>query len=120
MLRVASRAAVAAGENLAAVDQAVEHRLDGGGNRGRHGVDGIELGVGAVFEMLGNAGDQIHIGQGLGAVEDGTILPHSSMKTSKATRCQGFLLSLTDDTRALRRSPASSAAAMLRLLARGT
>ena len=61
VLRVAGRSAVAAGENLAAIDQAVEQGLDGGGDRGRHQLDGVELGVGAVFEMLGDAGDQVHV-----------------------------------------------------------
>jgi hypothetical protein len=36
------------------------HRFDGGGNRRRHHFDGIEFGVGAVFEVLGNAGNQVH------------------------------------------------------------
>ena len=57
MLGVAGGAAIAAGKNFAAVDQAGRHRFNGGGNRRRHHFDGIKFGVGAVFEVLGNAGN---------------------------------------------------------------
>jgi hypothetical protein len=60
VLCVAGRAAVAASENLAAAEQAVGHRFDGGGNRCRQRIDGVQLGLGTVFEMLGDAGNQIH------------------------------------------------------------
>lgn len=49
MLGVASRATVAAGQNLAAIDQAIGHRLDGGGDGGGHHFNSVQLGLGAVF-----------------------------------------------------------------------
>ena len=38
---------------------------DGGGDGGGQHVDGVQLGLGAVLEVLGNAGNQIHMVQGL-------------------------------------------------------
>jgi hypothetical protein len=60
VLRVGSRAAVAAGEDLAVVEQAGDHCLDRLGNRSGEQFDGVELGLRAVLEVLADASDQIH------------------------------------------------------------
>jgi hypothetical protein len=52
VLRVGSRAAVAAGEDLAVVEQAADHRLDRPCDRRRQRFAGVELGLGAVAELL--------------------------------------------------------------------
>jgi hypothetical protein len=56
MLGVGRRAAVAAGEDLAVVQQAGDHRLDRLGNRRGQQFDGVKLGLRAVREVLADAG----------------------------------------------------------------
>ena len=62
VLGVGRRAAVAAGEDLAVGHQAVGHGFDGRGDGGGHEFEGGQLGLGAVIELLGDAGDEIHEG----------------------------------------------------------
>ena len=52
MLRVASRAAVAAGKYLAAAGDAADERTDGVGDRLRQDFSGRVLQVGAIEELL--------------------------------------------------------------------
>ena len=60
VLRVGGRSAVAAGENLAVVHEAGHHHLHGVGDRGGHQFDGVQLGLGAVLEVLADAGNKVH------------------------------------------------------------
>lgn len=60
VLGIGSRAAIAAGQDLAAIEQGAGQHFDGGGDRCGHRFNAVELGTGTVFEMLRDAGDQIH------------------------------------------------------------
>ncbi len=64
MLAVAGAAAVAAGQDLALVDQALDHHLAGHLDEGRQHLAGVGLGVDAGVEVAEYALLEIHAGSG--------------------------------------------------------